>query len=292
MIELRTLERETRKNIQALNQQVGEFRLNQVFEDKREAFSQFSEVVTFLDDLKAYALSHLPLFLAEEQPEPNAPPHRGPRVPGTLQPDPFIPFQINVMVDNGGTTEPPVLLESNPTWSNLFGAIERRAMMGTYLSDHTMLKPGSIHRANGGYLVLNARDVLINPGVWEGLKRVIRNREVLLEDPAQQFGFLMPQGLRPKPISAELKLIIVGDEQAYRLLSVHDRDDFWEMFKVKAEFDAQIDTNEAHVKAYAEFICYLCQTENLRHFERLSGGSLCPTASACAVGQCVLRTVL
>lgn len=268
MIEIRALERETRKKMHELNQQVGEFLLNQVFQDERESFGQFPEVVAFLDDLKAYALSHLPLFLDEEQPEPSTSPRRGPLVPGALQPDPFIPFQINVMMDNGRTTEPPVVLESNPTWSNLFGTIERRAMMGTYLSDHTMLKPGSIHRANGGYLVVNARDVLTNPGVWEGLKRVIRNRQVLLEDPAQQFGFLMPQGLRPKPIAAELKVIMVGDDQLYRLLSVHDRDDFWEMFKVKAEFDSQIDTSETHLKEYAEFICYLCQTESLRHFDR------------------------
>jgi hypothetical protein len=121
MIEIRVLERETRKKIHELNQQVGEFRLNQVFQDEREAFGQFPEVMTFLDGLKTYALSHLPLFLAEEQPEPNAPPRSGPMMPGTMQPDPFLPFQINVMVDNGGSTEPPVVLESNPTWSNLFG---------------------------------------------------------------------------------------------------------------------------------------------------------------------------
>jgi predicted ATP-dependent protease len=262
--EVMALQREMHEKISELNRHVGEFHLEQEFRGTREAFGSLPDVVQFLEDLKAYALDHLALFQAGDQQATGGPPPASPSPQG----DPFLPFQVNVMVDNGWKTEPPVVLEPNPTWSNLFGTIERRGHMGTYFSDHTLLKAGAFHRANGGYLIVNARYVLTNPAVWEGIKRVIRNQEVRLEDPTQQSGFLMPQGLRPQPIAADLKVIVVGDEQLYRALSVHDREDFWEMFKVKAEFDSQIDATEAHLQEYAAFICGICRAENLRHFDR------------------------
>ncbi len=173
-----------------------------------------------------------------------------------------------MLVDNGGTSVAPIIVESNPTWVNLFGRIERRAYLGAYFSDHTMLKPGSIHHANGGYLVLNARDLLTSAGVWEGLKRAIRDREVRLEDPTVQFGIMAPQGLRPQPMPWDAKVIVTGDERTYRLLSTHDQEDFWEMFKVKAEFDSEIDLTPESVSDYCAFICGLCQSEGLLHAER------------------------
>ena len=140
-------------------------------------------------------------------------------------------------------------------------------MKGTYVSDHTMLKPGSVHLANGGYLVLNARDILAFPGVWEGLKRVIRNREIGLEDPSEQSGFFVPQGLRPEPIPLEVKVIITGDEQLYRLFTTSDYEDFWDLFKVKAEFDHRIDLNEENLQSYCAFICRTCAEEGLLPFD-------------------------
>ena len=140
--------------------------------------------------------------------------------------------------------------------------------MGAYFSDHTMLKSGSIHHANGGYLVLNARDILMNPGVWEGLKRAIRDKETRLEDPAVQFGLMALQGLRPQPMRWDAKVIVTGDEALYRLLSTQDHEDFWEMFKVKAEFDSQIDLTPESVADYCALICGICQSEELLHCDR------------------------
>jgi predicted ATP-dependent protease len=134
-----------------------------------------------------------------------------------------------------------------------------------------MLKPGALHLANGGYLVINARDVLMSPGVWEGLKRVIRNREVRLEDPAEQGGFFIPQGLRPEPIPLDVKVIVTGDETTYRLLTMVDNEDFWDLFKVKAEFDYRVDRTEDNLQAYCAFICSTCQEEGLLPFE--AGGA-------------------
>ena len=171
-------------------------------------------------------------------------------------------------MDNSTAQAAPIIIESNPTWGNLFGTIDRRAFMGTYFSDHTMLKPGAIHNANGGYLVLNVRDLLMNTGVWEGLKRVVRDREVRLEDPAVQLGAMAPQGLRPQPMPWDAKVVVTGDEAAYRTLSTYDKEDFWEMFKVKAEFDSQIDLTPQAVGDYCGFIHSTCHSEGIFHCDR------------------------
>ena len=175
------------------------------------------------------------------------------------------------MVDNRSVEKLPIIIEPNPNWGNPFGRIERRAIMGTYVSDHGMLKPGAAHLANGGYLVLNARDVLMAPGAWDGLKRSIRNREVRLEAPAEQTGFFIPQGLRPEPVPLDLKVIVTGDESIYRLLTSADNEDFWDLFKVKAEFDYKVDLNEENMMAYCAFICRTCEEEHLLPFE--NGGA-------------------
>jgi predicted ATP-dependent protease len=170
-------------------------------------------------------------------------------------------------VDNSETVGPPITIESNPTYGNLFGKIERRPVLGAYTTDHTMLKPGAINVANGGYLVVDVRELLMNPGAWEGLKRVIKTNEARLEDPFEQFGFLVPQGLKPEPIPTDLKVIVTGDHRLYQLLALYD-EDFWELFKVKADFDYQIERTKEHLEAYAAFICGCCQTEELLTFER------------------------
>ncbi|MDP7240195.1 MAG: AAA family ATPase, partial [Dehalococcoidia bacterium] len=138
--------------------------------------------------------------------------------------------------------------------------------LGTYTVDHTMLKSGAIHRANGGYIILNAKDLFLSPGVWEGLKRVIRTKEARVEDPLEYLGTFSTQGLRPHPIPVDLKVAITGDPMIYRLLSAMD-EDFWEMFKVKADFDSQIERSQDNLDAYASFIASCCQTEELLPFD-------------------------
>ncbi|MEC9280893.1 MAG: Lon protease family protein, partial [Chloroflexota bacterium] len=213
-------------------------------------------------------LDHLNLFKDDEAvPSQTAPPMGSAPPSGSGPGNPFLAFEINLLVDNSDVVTSPIVVEPNPNWGTLFGRIERRATMGTYFSDHSMLKPGSIHQANGGYLVLNARDVLTYPPVWEGLKRVIRNREIRLEDPAEQNGFFVPQGLRPEPIPLDIKVIITGDESTYRLLTTVDNEDFWDLFKVKAEFDNKVDITPDNIDAYCAFICRICEDEGLRAFD-------------------------
>ena len=265
---LREVESEAQEKVRVLDRTVGEVRLSDLFRRLMADYGSLPEVASYLLALKEYSLNPLDLFAGDGAQPPAMPAQMGAQLPSTTQRNPFLPFEVSVLVDNGDTQAAPIVIESNPTWGNLFGRIERRAYIGAYFSDHTMLKPGSIHHANGGYLLLNARDLLMNTGVWEGLKRAIRDKEASLEDPAVQFGLIAPQGLRPEPIPWDAKVIVTGDEAIYRLLSTNDREDFWEMFKVKAEFDSQIDLTPDSVADYCTFICGICQTEGLLHADR------------------------
>ena len=268
MAKVREAEKESWDLIHDHERSAAEHRVADIFRPTVNAYENVPEVDHYLRHLADNVLDHLNLFKDDEAvPSQTAPPMGSAPPSGSGPGNPFLAFEINLLVDNSDVVTSPIVVEPNPNWGNLFGRIERRATMGTYFSDHSMLKPGSIHQANGGYLVLNARDVLTYPPVWEGLKRVIRNREIRLEDPAEQNGFFVPQGLRPEPIPLDIKVIITGDESTYRLLTTVDNEDFWDLFKVKAEFDNKVDITPDNIDAYCAFICRICEDEGLRAFD-------------------------
>ncbi len=275
---LRAIEREVVKAVAALDRQVAEVVMRGVFDAVAAQYREYEQVSAFLEKLRAFALDSVDLLRDQE----------GRGLPAALaaaaHPDPFLAFRCNVFVDNSATEGPPIVVEPNPSWTNLFGRIERRAYLGTYVSDHTLLKAGSVHRANGGYLILNLIDIFSKPGAWDGLKRLIRTKEVRLEDPMEQYGLLTPQALRPEPIPVDIKLIITGDPLSYFLLSTYD-EEFWEMFKVKADFDHQIDRTAANVLAYAGFICACCNRDGLRHFDRTAVAKVVEHGSRMAEAQ-------
>ena len=272
MPKMRDIEKDTGEKIKTLEREAANLCVSEVFRHMMETFSDVPTIWEYLVRLIEHVLDNLGLF--KEQPPAGMQPSPGVTANAGgagLALNPFLPFEVNVLVDNSGVEGVPIVIEPNPNWGNLFGRIERRSIMGTYVGDHAMLKSGSIHRANGGYLVLNARDMLVYPAVWEGLKRIIRNREIQLEDPAEQAGYSIPQGLRPEPISLDLKVIATGDEGIYRTLSTLDQEDFGDLFKVKAEFDNQIELTPENIQAYCAFICWTCQEEQLLQFD--AGGA-------------------
>ena len=177
MAKVREAEKESWDLIHDHERSAAEHRVADIFRPTVNAYENVPEVNHYLRHLADNVLDHLNLFKDDEAvPSQTAPPMGSAPPSGSGHGNPFLAFEINLLVDNSDVVTPPIVVEPNPNWGNLFGRIERRATMGTYFSDHSMLKPGSIHQANGGYLVLNARDVLTYPPVWEGLKRVIRNR--------------------------------------------------------------------------------------------------------------------
>jgi len=258
------VQRETAERLQDLDKNVAEFTVSALFAPLLEEYRAPEKLTHYLADLKAYTLGNLELFKSAD--EPVNPLLGVPMSQALGGRNPFLPFQVNVFVDNSERKGPPVATEPNPNFGNIFGKIERRFLLGGYLSDHTMLKPGALSLANGGFLLLSARDVLLNPGVWVTLKRAIRNKEVRIEDPFEQFGLFAPQGMRAEPMPIDVKVILIGDAFLYQLLSAHD-EDFWEIFKVKADFNFEIDRTEKSMKDYAAVIRCFCEDCNARHLE-------------------------
>lgn len=258
------VQRKTTEQLQKADKDIGEYTISRLFSPLFDQYSHWPKVSQYLTDLKTYILENLELFKGTEEP---VHPLFGVPVSQVMEGrNPFLPFQVNVFVDNSEAKLPPVVVESNPTFGNLFGKIERRFLFGGYLSDHTMLKAGALSLANGGYLLLSAQDVLTNLGVWPALKRAMRNKEVRIEDPFEQFGLIAPQGLRPEPMPIKVKVILTGDTSFYQLLSMYD-EDFWEIFKVKADFDYEIEKTEENMLEYAAFLSGCCEECQARHFD-------------------------
>ena len=262
MERVHAIERETSERVHALEQTAAENTVRPLFDALLATYREFPSVQRYLEGLRGFTREHVGWFLREEkEQETGGPPPPPPR----RDHDPGIAFHVNVLVDNSGTEGPPIVIEHHPTWSALFGKIERKAFMGTYVSDHSMLKAGALHLANGGFLILNARDVLLVPGTWEGLKRVLRTRTVRIEDPTEALGLVVPQGMQPESIPLDVTVIMTGDEVLYQLLSRHE-EEFWEVFRVKADFDSQIERTPENLQSYAAFICGVCNEEQLLHF--------------------------
>ncbi len=264
------LERATAEEVKKLDLKVAEVAMRYPFQKLLQDYRDVPSVLDYLEGLRKFGLENLPLLRAKEPEEaqkPQMPMPISPEALGLRDRDPWLAFKVNVLVDNSETKGQPIIMETHPTFSNLFGKIERRAQMGTYISDHTMVKPGAVALANGGYLIVNIRDVLLNPASWEGLKRVIKNRELRIEDPAEFVGMVPPVGLKPEPIPTDVKVIVTGDAMLYDLLSQKD-EDFWEIFKVKADFDVQIERTTENMQAYACVLSDICRREELVHLER------------------------
>ncbi|MFP3898248.1 MAG: Lon protease family protein [Dehalococcoidia bacterium] len=258
------LQTEAMERLQKVDKDIGEYTVSGLFDSLFEHHSTRPEITQYLTDLKAYVLDNLEVFKGTEEPTPTLLGVPVSKAMGGR--DPFLPFQVNVFVDNSAAKGPPVIVESNPNFGNMFGKIERRFLLGGYLSDHTMLKAGALSKANGGYVLLSMKDVLMNPGVWPALKRAIKNGEVRIEDPFEQFGLIAPQGLRPEPMPVKVKVVLTGDALLYQMLSMYD-EDFWEIFKVKADFDSEIEKTRDNMLAYAAFLSGCCEECEARHFD-------------------------
>ncbi len=254
--EMGTIYAKTKENQDALNEELA--RLNEwivkpvvghMIDEIRKRFNE-KKVDEYLDEVLAEILTNLDRFLKKE-----------------TRPDEFRQFDVNLLVDNSDTKSVPIIFETAPTFKNLFGTIERYSPApGVYTSDFLNIKAGSFLRANGGYLVVNAFDALIEPAVWQTLKRALRNGAVDIQvfDP---FYLFSTSALKPEPISIDLKVVMIGNEWLYYLLYYSD-EDFKTIFKVKADFDTEMNKDIKNINDYASFIKSVCQSENLLPFTK------------------------
>ena len=261
--QVRDLNKDSQDKINELHRRMGLYVVSGRIEAIREQHPGPPPVRSYLNDVEEYILSHLEDFAENPaNPEPTAAAQIRLEPPG----DPFLKYRVNIVVDNTGLNGAPVVIETNPTYSNLFGRVERRAQFGTLSADFKLIRAGSYARANGGFLVVNAHDILLNPGVWETLKRTVKNKEVRIEDMAEQFGMVPVAGMRPSPMPANVKVVMIGHQFIYHQLYSAD-EDFRKIFKVKADFDSEMARDAQGFHNYASFISSRCQDENLLHFD-------------------------
>ncbi len=175
-------------------------------------------------------------------------------------------YQVNLLVDNGATKAAPVVFEDNPTYPNLVGRVDHIAHMGMLVTNFSFIKSGALHRANGGYLVLDALKVLSQPYAWEGLKRALRSAQVRIESLGQIFGLISTLSLEPEPMPLAVKVVLVGERLHYYLLKEYDPE-FAELFKVAVDFEDDIPRDPANTRLYARFIATLARAAGLRPFE-------------------------
>lgn len=253
--------KEAAQRVQELEREVALYATGPLFHELEERYADLPDVLAHLDGVKREMLLHLNDFRGESEPSPAAAAMLGGQRPS------FERFGVNVLVDNSGDGGAPVVTEGNPNYHNLLGRIQYRATLGAMVTDFHEIKPGAIHRASGGFLVLDVLDVLRHPFAWEGLKRTLRSSEARIENLAEEFAGVPSATLRPEPIPVSMKVVLIGTPAVYRQLRELD-DDFGELFKVKAEFSPELDWNRRHQRNYAAFVSRLVRENDLLHFDR------------------------
>jgi len=261
---LRVEESSLEKQLEETDREVARYSVSHIFEDLGRKYGQLPQVIAYLKEVEGDVVENFEQFKTEPKPPES---NQAMAMQMATRQQVWKKYEVNVLIDNSELKGAPVILELNPTFSNLLGRIEKEAQFGALYTDFTMIKSGSLHRANGGFLVLRIEDLLTNYQSWEGLKRTIRDGKVNIEEISERLGFVTTKSLKPEPVPLEIKVVVIGEPMFYHLLWRLDLE-FKELFKVKAEFDSRMDKTRASLKDYAGVICRMCQSEELCHLSR------------------------
>jgi predicted ATP-dependent protease len=264
------LEKKRRQKIRELNAALAATVVGEAMAEIEAAFPDIEQLKSYFADVQSDLIANAQIFLADRAAKDDDSPFQSAQVVGN---DPrFTRYDVNVIVANGKSGEPagstagaPVVFEEFPTLANLVGRIEHRSQFGALITDFTLIKPGALHRANGGYLVLDARKVLTEPFAWEALKRSIKTGRISIESAAEQLSLVSTTSLEPDAIPLSVKVVLTGEPLLYYLL-VNLEPDFRDLFKVQADFDDRIERSATTTKLYARLIATIVERESLRPF--------------------------
>lgn len=260
--------------------------IGSLIEKLKKKYKYSSKVVNYLQDVKQNLLDNIDVFIEKKEQEATLP---FAFFKKDDKKEIIDKFKVNLLVDNSKLKGSPVVFEANPNYHNLFGRIEYENEMGLITTNYRNIKAGAIHRANGGYLILQIRDVLMNPYVWEALKRVISTEELNIDDLREQYGAIIINNLKPEPVKVKMKIILIGSPEIYDLLYYND-EDFKKLFKIKADFDDEMDYNNPHLIKLAEFIGNFCKEEKIRHLNKESMSKLVEYSMRLSGSQLKLAT--
>ena len=263
-------QRELRGSLRELNHEITAVAVTSILNELKSEYGDFPQVLEYLEAVQKDIVDNASRFIESDQ---------GSEKPGEGQPSPSMTsrgtlgdslmrrYKVNLFVDNSNLEGAPVVIEENPTYQNLIGRVEQMARMGALLTDFTLIKPGSLHQANGGYLVLDARKVLLQPYAWEALKRTLETQQVRIESPGEMMGMLSTVSLEPQPIPMNVKIALLGDRMLYYLLSQSDPE-FNELFKVQADFAEEVPRTSENQELYARMIATLARKSEMRPLDR------------------------
>lgn len=251
---LRRMEQEARRALEKLDQRAATFVVEHLVEDLKKKYAHVEGVAEYLNAVQKDIVENRGMFLRTGE-------------GGQAQADGQWEYwarryKVNVLVDNSDTEGAPVILENHPSYPNLLGRIEHEVIMGVTRTDHTLIRPGALHRAAGGYLVLPVRDVLLQPYAWEGLKRALRDGRIRIMELAMEMGLISTVTLEPEPVPLETKVVLIGSPLLYYLLRIYD-EDFPKLFKVRAEFAPEMPRTPETEREYAYFARMVHEQENL-----------------------------
>ncbi len=276
--------------VDELNREVAEFVIAPRVQNLKERYRDRDRVLGYLDEVQEDLIDNVDIFLDEGGGGGQG------NMPQMLQQmmaaggqqqggDPFRKYDVNVLVDHGDTEGAPVVIQENATYPNLFGRVERRMQMGAVTTDFMMIRPGSIHEANGGYLILNAENLLRSPMSWQAIKVTLRRKEIEVEDVANMLGYGAAEGLKPEALPLDVKFVVIGNRYIYDLLQAYD-EDFRKLFAVKSEFDNDMDRTEETERRFANFLCARGDEDPyLLPFDPTGTARLVEYASECANDQ-------
>lgn len=263
------LRKEVRERIHALNGEMVQITLGGPFGELREKWAHVPEVVRHLDAVRNDIVEHAEVFQDDCNGAPSGLLNR---------------YRINLLVDNAATEGAPVIYEDLPNHQHLVGQIEHRAQQGNLYTDFTLIRGGSLHRANGGYLIVDARRILSHPMAWESLKRVLFSGEIRIESLERLYGLVSTVSLQPEPIPVSVKVVLLGDRMLYYLLSHYDPD-FLDLFKVEADFEDDVDRDDTSYQLYARMIATMARSVQARPLDRPAVARLIEHASRLASDQ-------
>lgn len=283
--QIKTIEKESDKRIEEWQSNIALMTVNARINIVKSNFKRNKKISKFLDDIKKDILKNVPAFMEQKQ-AVNQP---GTPMQAMQQPKPWLNYRVNLFIDNSNLEGAPVIMDSNYSYHNIFGKLEYENYYGSLKTDHTMLKAGLLQKANGGYIIFQAKDLLANQLCYEALKKALRIKETSIENTADQRSSMVMVSLKPEPIPLDIKVILIGNANIYHSLLAMDSD-FRKLFKAKVEFEDDAPRTEENVIKLARFIHGFCEQEGLAHLDKYAVAKIIEYASRLADNQNKLST--
>ena len=285
---IKEIERQSDKKISDWQSNIALLTVNVHINYIKSKYKRNKKINKFLSDVKQDVLKNVPSFLEESninQKGQNAPQQN----PMAKVPDPCQNYKVNLFVDNSNTDGAPVIMDSNYSYNNIFGTLEYENYYGSLKTDHTMLKPGLLQKANGGYIIFQAKDLLANNACYEELKKSLRVKKIGIENLSEQRSSMVLVSLKPEPIPLNLKVILIGNDSIYQTLLAMDSD-FRKLFKIKVEFEENAEINKDNLNKLAQIVHGFCNNEELPHLDKEAMAKLTEYASRLAGSHSKIST--